>query len=299
MSDGPVFPPVRGGSDGGRSGGQPADDQLGSGTQATPASDASHTGPIEGAATAPVAPAGALADEPAEHLADVILGGDADGNAEDDSDAAESEAPEDASEDQDGKKRFAWWVWALIGGGALLVIAGVVIAIVSSRSGAPAPAPTVTVTADAPTPAGTPFERGTGSELFQAIPATGNQFTLTALADNAAWVDDRDAIEAYDATYTATIDGAEVTLSVTIGQWGDADEAAEAAKVVTAETVGTDTALSDVRAGDAVVGNLWAPLAGLPGDATPAGLVWTNGSTVIALTGPGDQLQRFYDGYGL
>ncbi|SNS91538.1 hypothetical protein SAMN06309944_1351 [Micrococcales bacterium KH10] len=368
MSQGPIFPPVRGprddepngdngtlaapGADGHASPTQPSEQPVA--PQATPAQAAPSQEPAqpqtraEARAQAQAERAGQL-EETASHPFDPV------GDSSDPGDNSDSETnsplvtdgdePTETGEDEadENRRRIPWWAWVLIGVGVAAVIAAIVIAVVSR--GSSEPAPTVTVTAAAPTPTGTPIEKGEGSALYDAIPDVTNQFVLTSLVPNEAWVQEREALEAYDAVYEgpASLGDGTVQLQVTIGQWPSSDDAITHATSLTGSLVGVNTNLSDVLAfvqstnedeapegqtaqdeaadegsstdGNASqeaeaesasdptaqerVGGLWAPIDGLAQDDSPGALVWTNDTVVITLQGPSNELQRFYDGYGL
>ncbi len=374
MSQGPIFPPVRGSRDDEPNGDNgtsaaPGADRHASPTQsseqpvapqATPAQAASSQEPAqpqtraEARAQAQAERAG-QPEETASHPFDPFgdssdpgdssdLGDNSDRET-DSSLATDGDEPTETGEDEadENRRRIPWWAWVLIGVGVAAVIAAIVIAVVSR--GSSEPVPTVTVTAAAPTPTGTPIEKGEGSALYEAIPDVTNQFVLTSLVPNEAWVQEREALEAYDAVYEgpASLGDGTVQLQVTIGQWPSSDDAITNATSLTGSLVGVNTNLSDVLAfvqsanedeategqtaqdeaadegsstdasqeADAEaesapdptaqerVGGLWAPIDGLAQDDSPGALVWTNDTVVITLQGPSNELQRFYDGYGL
>lgn len=309
MSDGPIFRPVR----------QPQEPEDNASHQpiVEPGSDASEEQEWLAAATPPRDPhtpddQEAAVGEDATPLAlpdvdpDIDPGATEEGTELDPDAAAQTEA-----DDDDDVAKRPWWVWALIGGGAALIAIAVLIWALSSRESPRTPAPTITATAPAPTPTEEPVDKGEGSALFEAIPSITNQFTLREIVDNEAWVADRGAIEAYDVTYAGPVDGESATVRVTVAQWDDADAAQEAAKLVTADLIGPDTTGGEVTVDGQSVGSWWAAPeeadtvepGGEDADeataAAEASIVWTNGATVIAATGPVGEIQRFFDGYGL
>jgi len=286
------FPSVRGSRDAAR-----AEDLSG----ATP--DAATRG-IPGPATeTPDAAAPAWSDELGTDAAP-----DARAGASDD-DLSATDAGAAATEGTDGRGWFArlpWWAWVAAG---VVVIAVVVAIVVGTRSGGPsgaATAPTVTTTLPAPTPTATPVDHSDGSDLFTSLPGTTAQFVLTAVADAPAWVDDSDAVESYTLTYqgpsTASVSSASpVTVSYTavVGQWAKAEDAtAFAASLVSAQPADptATTTNGDVTAAGTKVGTSTITV---PADAAADGTaVWTNGTVVVQVTGPGADLQRFFDGFG-
>ncbi|GAA2521813.1 hypothetical protein [Rarobacter incanus] len=281
MSDGPIFPRVNGA----RGAEEPRD------------SHASAPVPVEfpQARGATDSPAGTARDDDQDHAASfppVVLPRPAE-------DGENEPGENEPAERESGRKRLPLWAIILIAIAGLAAIAAIVIAIAAS-SKENSPGATVTVTAEAPVATAQPIERGEGSALFEAIPGLANQFALTALTENATWTEQHKAIEAYDAAYAGTADGIDgVEITITIGQWETAEDAAQAAQALVSSALGAGAASTDVTVNGKVVGEVYTPEAGLAQDHTAATMIWTNDTVVVELAGPADQLQRIYEGYGL
>jgi len=206
-------------------------------------------------------------------------------------------------------KRLPWWAWLVIG--LVVVAVGVTVAVVATSGGSATPAPTVTApavtrTAPAPEPTASPIDHSQGSDLFAALPDTSGQFVLTAAKKAPSWVDDDDAIESYTLTYqgpsTASASSSapvSEVYEVVVGQWEKPKEATHQAAALVAAQQADPTATTttdDVTVDGKVVGSVTLTV---PQDATADGTaVWTDGTVVVQATGPGADLQRFFDGYG-
>jgi len=222
----------------------------------------------------------------------------------------ETAIPAERASDGDARgwwARLPWWAWAVVG---LVVVAVVVVVVLATRGGSSpsgtVTAPEVTVTAPAPTPTATPLDHAEGSDLFTGLPDASGQFVLTSASESTGWVDDGDAIESYDLTYTGPSTASAtsekpvtVAYRVVVGQWKKAEDATAFATSLTAAAPADPT--STVTTGDVTVDGKTVGTSTItvpPGTGTDGTAVWTNGTVVVQVTGPGADLQRFFDGFG-
>ena len=84
----------------------------------------------------------------------------------------------DGTRPDDGTRRRAWVLWAVIGGAVAIVVAAVVVFALLSADDAEPAAQTVTTTIDVPTPTAEPLDRTGATALVQALPGTVRQFVL-------------------------------------------------------------------------------------------------------------------------
>lgn len=188
-----------------------------------------------------------------------------------------------------------------VGGLALGVVLGVALltALVWPGFARPDdPAPAVTVTAAAPTPTVEPSGRPESQTAFlEALPDAVLQLAVRRVAESPAWVEDLDAIEAWDVTYA---DGpqpaaAAAVVRVTAGQWEDADDAGAALEALLAEA-GEPTGEGDVMVDEQTAGEY----AVTPGaEAGTSVVTWRNGTAVLQATGPSDLVEDFYSAFPL
>jgi uncharacterized membrane protein len=160
------------------------------------------------------------------------------------------------------------------------------------------PAPAVTVTAPAPTPTVEPSGRPENQTAFLgALPDTVLQLAVRGAAENPGWIEDLEAIEAWDVTYADGPDPAAATavVSVTAGQWDDADSAGAALEALLAEA-GEPTAEGDVTVGEETAGEYAVTPAA---DAGTSVVTWRNGTAVLQATGPSDLVEDFYSAFPL
>lgn len=156
------------------------------------------------------------------------------------------------------------------------------------------PLPDVTVTAAPPTPTAEPADLPDGAtDFLSAMPGSTLQLVRLDVAEG-EWVEDADAIEAWDVTYGDGSDGGE-EVTLTAGQWADADAAAEVHSALL-EAAGSPTAEGDVTVGDETVGTY----AVTPGTAAGQSVVtWRNGTAVLQASGPDQLVQDFYQAFPL
>lgn len=138
-----------------------------------------------------------------------------------------------------------------------------------------------TVVAPVPTPALTPIEPATDTELAAALPTTVLELALTA--QESATVPEG-ALLAYRLTYS---DGQQETI-LDVVQWPSADLAAEHLTQVEGE-LGEPLREGEVTVGEEVAGRHVV---------TETDAVWTNGTVVLHLQAPSGA-GRIYDAYPL
>lgn len=172
---------------------------------------------------------------------------------------------------------------------AAVVVIAVVVAILLTRGGGseePVTPPAETITNPLPTPAVDPIDKESGSAFFDLLPTSVLQFALSEFAP-----DDGDevaqALEAHTLTYD---DGSGATVVVRASQWrtvGAAEDAAEAF-AATAREAEPDGAVSErvVEADGEEVGHLTLVVGETEGRA-----VWTNGTAVLDVVGPADEIE--------
>lgn len=213
-------------------------------------------------------------------------------------------------------RRRRWQLWSLPIG--LLAVGGGVAAVLvwggPGEERSPAPA-IVTITAAEPTPSTSPVDRGAGTDLFTALPGTVRQYVLTEIAPFGLTGAYTTATEAYLLTYAGTtVDGVPTTIQVTVSQWATPEDATAAAVPVLA-AAGTPTSTGEVTADGIVTGafalfgepdteNATAatatqstPAAEPATTASPAATgsaIWTNGTLLIQVQGPGTEIANLY-----
>ncbi|WP_277208198.1 hypothetical protein [Isoptericola croceus] len=156
------------------------------------------------------------------------------------------------------------------------------------------PLPDVTVTAAPPTPTADPADLpDDATDFLSAMPGSVLQLVRLDVAEN-EWVEDADAIEAWDVTYGDGPDGGE-QVALVAGQWSDADAASEVHAALL-EAAGTPTAEGDVTVGDETAGTYTVT----PGTAAGQSVVtWRNGTAVFQASGPDQLVQDFYQAFPL
>ncbi|MFD2839919.1 hypothetical protein ACFSYH_04960 [Populibacterium corticicola] len=178
----------------------------------------------------------------------------------------------------------------------------------ADTSEAPTHNPTVTVTADAPTPTQDPVDRGEVTEFAAALPGTANQFALTSLTEVTDWPVEG-ALESYVLNYSGPAGDASVEVEVLAAQFKSVENAATAYDSRLAPdttTISAGVVESDgTSVGDFVItvdetGGVLPPA---HGDQTlPAGTaraLWTNGTALFEAYAPADEIENFYNAYGL
>lgn len=160
----------------------------------------------------------------------------------------------------------------------------------------PEPAPAVTVTAPPPSPTVSPAPREVEQSAFsQALPDTVLALVQTRMAEHAAWIDEDDAVEAWELDYADGTGPDATTVRLVAGQWADDGEAQGAYDALLAEA-GEPTQQGEVQVDGAVVG----AYAVTPGSgAEEAVLTWRNGTAVLQATGPAELVEDFYSAYPL
>jgi hypothetical protein len=156
------------------------------------------------------------------------------------------------------------------------------------------PQPDVTVTAAPPTPTAEPVELpDDATELLSTLPDHVLQVVRLDVTES-GWVEDADAIEAWEITYgDGSAGGEQVTLVA--GQWPEADPAAEVHSALL-EAAGDPVVEGDVTVDGETVG----PYAVTPGAAEGGSVVtWRNGTVVFQATGPDELVQDFYQAFPL
>lgn len=214
--------------------------------------------------------------------------------------------------------RRGWVLWVVIGVPVALVAAVVLFFVLRPADGNPAASATTTTTLPVPTATTEPLDRADATALVQALPGTVRQFVLTTVdpVDSLAgategWtaVYEGEAVDSQGQPVSAASTGeasagetsAEVTegssdaFTVTVGQWEDGQQAAEAAASLSAD-LGTPTSTQEVTVGDEVTGSL----SFYEADGSPEGTaVWTNGTVVLRAVGPSSEIVNFATGFGL
>ncbi|MGY4644007.1 hypothetical protein [Cellulomonas sp. URHB0016] len=213
----------------------------------------------------------------------------------------------------DAKPRPRWLLPAAIGV-AVLVVIGVVGGILASRDtgGDDAPPPVATtVLLPSPTPSVEPVARAATTAFAAALPTSVLQYALATSEPYPDW-QAAGAIEAYTETYS---DGGSGTVSVQVGQWESADEAAAYAATLvaalptaaaapaptgTASASAAASAPSLPQSGDVTAGGQKAGTYTIvdAGDGTGVA-VWTNGTVVIRVVAPVDEVVDVYSAFPL
>ena len=241
------------------------------------------------------------------------------------------DAEPDVTRPDDGTRRRAWVLWAVIGGAVAVVVAAVVVFALLSDDDAEPAAQTVTTTIDVPTPTAEPLDRTGATALVQALPGTVRQFVLgtveptdtldgaleawtvtysgQVLAEDGTPVESADAASDAAAPDGATSEGAAAAeadqsaaadvpappaFTVTVGQWEDAEQATAGAQALAAE-LGDPATTEEVTVGGEVTGSL----SYYPSDGTTGTAVWTNGTVAIRAVGPSSELVNFATAFGL
>jgi hypothetical protein len=163
------------------------------------------------------------------------------------------------------------------------VITVFVAMLLSGRGDAGDPSVTITTTGPAPTPEAEPVARDTSTALLAALPDTVLGYAVSAQVADEALVT-AGAIEGWQLTYT----GADGDVTVRVGQWDSAEEAAAALPGVAA-LEGTEV----VEDGQVVVADTAAGTFQIIETADGAGrAVWTNGTVGFVVDGPGAESVR-------
>lgn len=237
------------------------------------------------------------------------------------------DAEPDVTRPDDGTRRRAWVLWAVIGGAVAVVVAAVVVFALLSGDEAEPAAQTVTTTIDVPTPTAEPLDRTGATALVQALPGTVRQFVLgtvepadtlggalevwtvtysgQVLGEDGTPVEDEDAAAAdgasseaapaAEADQSAAADvPATPAFTVTVGQWEDAEQATVGAQALAVD-LGEPVTTEEVTVGGEVTGSL----SYYPSDGTTGTAVWTNGTVAIRAVGPSSELVNFATAFGL
>lgn len=169
---------------------------------------------------------------------------------------------------------------------AVLVVVAVTL-LLTQRSGQiePLVVETTTVRLPPPTPAQDPIERDTSTALLAALPDAVLGYAVSEQTESAAMLD-RSALEGWQLTYEAV----DATVVLQVGQWPEAEEAAEAATAIVGDATATEQ--GEVRVGDAVVGTFTT----LETDDVER-TVWTNGTAVFVVEGAVGATRTFYDAF--
>ncbi len=178
----------------------------------------------------------------------------------------------------------------------------------TNTSEAPTPTPTVTVTAEAPTPTQDPVDRGEVTEFAAALPGTASQFALTNLTEVTDWPVEG-ALESYVLNYSGPVGDTSVEVEVLAAQFKSAESAAtaynsrlapEAATLATGVVESAGTNVGDFIITVDETGGVLPPAHG--DETLPAGTaraLWTNGTALFEAYAPADEIENFYNAYGL
>ena len=184
------------------------------------------------------------------------------------------------------------WLLPVALSAIVVIVAGVVVAIVTNRTGdAAAPATpdpiTTTVVLPVPTPTVTAAAREATSAFATALPTAVLQYALATSEADADWVT-AGALEAWSETYT---DGGTGTLAVRSSQW---ETPAEATAFAAALVAALPAAAAPASPAPALPASGEVLAAGTPvgtytvvdgGDGTGIA-VWSNGTAVFRLVAP-------------
>ncbi|WP_182112140.1 hypothetical protein [Actinotalea sp. JY-7876] len=204
-------------------------------------------------------------------------------------------------------------VWLLVLG-ALVLVGAVVggVLLLGDRGGDPAVAPEPeTVTLPLPTPTVEPVARAAGTAFSDALPSTVLAYALSELAEDPAGLQ-AGAVEAYRLAYT---DGA-ASVVLLAAQWETPEEASAAyAVAVEAQTAAaaqagagdgaeegsedeasTDTEEGAVTTTDGAEAGRYTIVPRGDGTAT---LTWWNGTAVLQLDGPTDDVRDLFAAFPL
>ena len=184
-----------------------------------------------------------------------------------------------------GSKKRRWWLWVVL---ALLVIAGVAVAVAMLNRPEPTVVPGVVVTQPPPGPTITPIAAPTATAFQAAMPTTVGHYSLvqaTPLVPADVALTAGRVADGVDLAYRSGED----TMNVRALQYYSE---ADATQMFT-KFVGEGAATQPVDAGGATVGESAIVTSPKPG------IVWRNGTTVFILTGPALQLTDFYAQFGL
>ena len=187
------------------------------------------------------------------------------------------------------------WLLPVALSAIVVIVAGVVVAIVTNRTGDSAapvtPDPiTTTVVLPVPTPTVTPVARQATSAFATALPTAVLQYALATSTADAEWVT-AGALEAWSETYT---DGGTGTLAVRSSQWETPAEATAFAAALVAALPTTAAPASPAPDAPALPASGEVLAAGTPvgtytvvdgGDGTGIA-VWSNGTAVFRLVAP-------------
>ncbi|WP_165962858.1 hypothetical protein [Occultella glacieicola] len=176
----------------------------------------------------------------------------------------------------------------------IVVVAAVTVFVAmltSDRGGAAsAPTTTVTTTGPVPTPQTEPIARDTATALLAALPDTVLGYAVSAQVADEAMVA-AGAIEGWQLTYT----GADGDVTVRLGQWETADEAAAALPGLAAADGAEVVEEGEVEAAGAPAGTF--QILSVDGAGRAA---WTNGTVAIVVDGPdADEVRAVYLAYPL
>jgi len=210
--------------------------------------------------------------------------------------------PADPATPEEPRKARPAWLLPVAIVAAVVVVAGIVVAIVLAQNGddaaAPTPVPTPTIVGPVPTPTIAPAERPNPTDFTSALPASVLQYAFASEKTFGGWVD----LKALDAVRDTYSDGGAGAITVDAGQFA---KTADAAKVVARIAKGTKVAPTspccslpqqgDVMAGGKKVGTFAiVDLGGGKGQA-----VWTNGTSLFRITAPSDEVVNAYNAYPL
>ena len=184
-------------------------------------------------------------------------------------------------------------VWLYIVVGVLLVaLAGTAALVLSNRGGSMAQPEAEVVTLPVPTPTVDPIAREEGTAFAAALPSTVLAFAMSESAPTTE-LDALGPLEAYRLAYT---DGSS-TLGLLAAQWATPEEATTAYETLLAASPDADAAptTGEVEVDGSGVGSYtMATLADGSGV-----LTWSNGTAVLQLSGPADELMAVYSGFTL
>lgn len=181
--------------------------------------------------------------------------------------------------------------------GALVLLVVIFTAVVwPGFARSPEPEPTTTVTGPPPTPTIEPSGRPEDQTAFlMAMPDTVLQLALREAVPHDAWVDDVDAVEAWELAYADGDGGGATRVDVLAGQWEDGDGAAATYEALV-KAAGDPTDEGDVQVDGETVGSYVVT----PGSAEGTAVVtWRNGTAVLQATGPAELVQDVYSAYPL
>ncbi len=209
-----------------------------------------------------------------------------------------SATPDEASDASTASSRRPMWL-SLIAVAVVLVLAGGA-ALMWQTTREPDPAitpPPVTVTNPAPTPAITPIAKESGSDFYNLLPDTVRQYALM----NVKVIDPPKASRSLESVTLTYSDGDGLTgdrdaLTVTATRWETTEQAAKHAADhdAAAAKAHPDAPLTEspVDVDGTAVGTALQRLGEVEGQIT-----WTNGTSVLTVSGPVINLLDFYTAF--